>query len=364
MQNIIRKVYLSIMVSILCMITLVTVTFAWVGFLDFSSFEQFQINLNSSELEEYGIEISLTGEDGSFGSSVDTIELKRNILINQGYSASDLPLDTAEQRARIENLFKNINLVQCSAIPQNNTFSDFKDISNETTRAYFKFDLYISAYHAFESGEESEFYLDTYLTGNLLEGTKETKNLINEYTYPSDFVNTASNGITANTKIKNNITIDSSSACRVAIQKYGVATKYDLSYYDTNSDATDLIIYQGGTAMPTYNPDTGVYSFGGIMEDKYNLALYDYNKKYPTRAKTVPSDLLSRKDIEFNPNGGNQIIDSSKPEEKIGVNQMMKMTIYFWFEGWDADCFDIIDRKPVTLNLNFSINDTKDNQGN
>lgn len=357
MQRIVKKVYLSVLVSILCMITLVTTTFAWVGFLNFSKFEQFEINLNSSELEEYGIEISLTGEDGTFGSSVNSTELKRAILINMGYSSDSLLMNTEEQKNRIEEIFRNVTLDQCSSTPKNNTFPDFKDISNEITKAYFKFDVYISAYRAFNSGDTSEFYLDAYLTGNLFEGTKETRNLINEYTYPSDFINNVVNGIQANTTLKNNITVDSSSACRVAIQKYGVATKYDTSWYNNNTTPIDLIIYQGGTAMPTYDSSTGVYSFGGIMQDDYNLALCDYNKKYPKKAKTIPTELLTRGDIEYNLDGGNQIIDSSKAEEKIGVDQMMKMTIYFWFEGWDADCFDVIDRKPVTLNLNFSINE-------
>ena len=34
---------------------------------------------------------------------------------------------------------------------------------------------------------------------------------------------------------------------------------------------------------------------------------------------------------------------------------MMKMTIYFWFEGWDADCFKAVGGSPVTLNIELSI---------
>ncbi len=189
----------------------------------------------------------------------------------------------------------------------------------------------------------------------MLEGTKETKNLVNKYTYPSDFINHVPNGILANTQIKNNVTVDSSSACRVAIQKYNVVDRNYPEQYEQNSKINDLIIFQAGTAMPTYNDEEDVYSFGGIMKDEYNLALYDYNTKYSNQKKTIPIALFDRGDIEYTPN--TQIIDSSKNEEKIGINQMMKMTIYFWFEGWDADCFEVIDRKPVTLNLNFSTND-------
>ena len=37
-----------------------------------------------------------------------------------------------------------------------------------------------------------------------------------------------------------------------------------------------------------------------------------------------------------------------------GKRTEMKITVDFWFEGWDADCFEIINRSPVTLNLVFS----------
>lgn len=347
MQNIIRKVYLSIMVSILCMITLVTVTFAWVGFLDFSSFEKFEINLKSIELEEYGIEISLTGEKGTFGSSVNQTQLKRNILCNYNSKYSDFSDE------EINKTFGNIKLDQCSVNPNaDNSFPDFLDMNNKKTNKYFKFDIYISAFQTYE-GDNSDYYIDAYLVGNLLEGKIATRNLINGFTYPSNFINNVSNGITANQYVKNNISVDSSSACRVAIQKYAVVDKYDLYAYTNNNIINDYVIYQGGTAMPTYNSKKDLYSFGGILKDDYNLALYDFNNKTNKRY-SVPNWALNRNDYEFNADT-NQIINSSNDEEKIGINQMMKMTIYFWFEGWDADCFDVIDRNPVTLNLNFSL---------
>lgn len=352
MQNIIRKVYLSIMISILCMITLVTATFAWVGFLDFSNFNEFEINLMGSELEEYGIEISLTGEEGTFGSSVDSIQLKRVILKNSGYSSQIIDARTDDE---IKKMFNSMNLDQCTVFPnEDKSFPEFKDVDDNNTKLYYKFDIYVSPFRLFESEDSSEYYLNAYLVGDLLKGTKQTKNLINKYIYPSDFVNNVKNGIQPGTIISNNVTVDSASACRVSIQKYKVVDKYDVSAYNNDSTINDLIIFQGGSSKPTYNSKTGEYSFGGIMEDKYNLALCDYNLKFNKKTKTVPTNLYSRGDIEYTNNY--QIIDSSKTEEKIDINQMMKMTICFWFEGWDADCFDIIDRNPVSINLNFSNN--------
>ena len=37
-----------------------------------------------------------------------------------------------------------------------------------------------------------------------------------------------------------------------------------------------------------------------------------------------------------------------------GVQTKMKISVYLWFEGWDADCLKAIVRRPVTLNLTFT----------
>ena len=39
---------------------------------------------------------------------------------------------------------------------------------------------------------------------------------------------------------------------------------------------------------------------------------------------------------------------------KNGTQTKMKITVYFWFEGWDADCISAIDQKSVSLNLKFT----------
>ena len=43
MQNIVRKVYMSIMTVILVSLTLVTTTFAWVGILTFNQLSSFDL---------------------------------------------------------------------------------------------------------------------------------------------------------------------------------------------------------------------------------------------------------------------------------------------------------------------------------
>ena len=34
---------------------------------------------------------------------------------------------------------------------------------------------------------------------------------------------------------------------------------------------------------------------------------------------------------------------------------MMKVSISFWIEGWDADCYSVLDRNPITLSVSLSL---------
>lgn len=346
MQTVIRKVYLSIMVFILCMITLVTVTFAWVGFLSTSSFDTFEVNIQSSNLKEYGIEISLDGKN--FTTEIETIDIEKQILLNCGYTEEQLTT-----KINVDRYFKKLVLEQCTTKPNydNNTLSDFTNFKGAVTNKLFKFDIYFSGYKVYETESISDFKIDVFLQGDVLEGTIGTYQLFNDFTYPSDFINPIGN-VHANHKISK-MTVDSSTACRVAFQKYEVVEKYKPELYTSDSEITDLIIYQGGQQYPNYD-ENGVYNFGGILDTNYNLALAEHNN-YFNENLTVPAWALERasRELEIKPENS-RIIDSSIPKEQVGIDQMMKVTVYFWFEGWDSDCYFAIDRKDVTLNLNFS----------
>ncbi len=347
MQNAIKKVYISMLVVVLCAVAFTATTFAWVGIFTSASLERFQINLSEQELEEYGLEISLTGEEGTFSSTIDQTELRKQLLINMGYNGSYISNENA-----INNAFRNITLAQCTVNPKSAVgFKQFLTADNKLTTKYFKFNLFISSSTTDNADMSADFCPDIYLSGNLFDGTLDEVNLVNEYTYPSTFVNNVVNGIKPNTTISNRVKVNSSSASRLAIQKYNVVEKGHPELYESYSNVIDYIIYQGGTEKPTCDSN-GIYSFGGIMEDQYNLALYDWNMKHDLDIKRVPTWAINRGDVEFN-DSTNKIVDSTIEAERIRLGQMMKLTIYFWFEGWDADCFNVIDRNPVTINLNF-----------
>lgn len=345
MQNAVKKMYISMLVLVFVMLTCVATTYAWVGILTNSKFEEFDLNVKSSNLNEYGIEISLDGIN--FTTEIDSISLKKQILLNYGYKEEQLTNDE-----HIEAYFARINLSQCTTQPNytTNKLGSFRNFTNNATRGYFKFDVFISAYKVYETEIVTDYKLDAFLRGDILEGVVGKCQLTNEFFYPSDFVNST---IDANHVISAP-KVNSVSASRLAIEKYEVVEKYKPELYDDSSECVDLIIYQGGTQNPYYSAADDVYSFGGIIDDKYNLALFDYNN-FNHQSLTVPDWALERgqKELEINEENS-QIVDSSKIEEQIGINEMMKLSFYFWFEGWDSDCFRVINKNPVSINLDFS----------
>ena len=339
MQFALRKLYLSVMMSILVIITAAATTYAWIGLNSFSGTEEFEIGLQAQKLADYGIEVSLTGEEGTFSSQVDSTELRRRILLNRNIRAESF------SRQQVNRAFDELALAQCTTLRNGNNLTPFWDLEGQTTDGYFQFDLYIAPYQvSLEDDSGEERFLDAYLKGDLLTGKVNSKSVVNPFTYPAD--------VWDGKTISGIVKVNSASASRVAIQKYNVVEKFHPEQYQTTQTIQNMVIFQGGTQNPYYDADSDVYSFGGILEDSKNLALYNYNSIHKTN-KTVPQAAISRGDIEYTENY--HIIDSSDEKEKIGANQMMKMTITFWFEGWDSDCFEIIHRMPTALNLTFGI---------
>ena len=138
-----KKLYISILTTIVVFLTTVATTFAWVGVFTNSTFDKFNIEIRASDLEEYGVEISLSGESGTFGETVDSTQLKKVILNNWGYYANDL------QENEINEIFNSLNMHQCTNLPviESNKIirlGEFKTMEGFLTSNYFKFDRYNS----------------------------------------------------------------------------------------------------------------------------------------------------------------------------------------------------------------------------
>lgn len=370
-----KKLYISVLTSILVLLTTVATTFAWVGVFANSTFESFNIGIKASSLEEYNVEISVDGIH--FSNELSFTSVQRQILTNFGYENVETMTDE-----KVNNLYLRLNLDQCTTVPnligdKITSLGDFKDMFDVPTKKYIKFDMYISATKNYDAGSSSDFSMDVYLGQGMLKGRKKSYTLFNYFTYRDEFVNPyidlINNGllvlpdgihpIVAGTTIST-ARVDSSSAARVAFEKYPVVAKGHPELYTDSVQPKSALVYQDTYEYPIYS-DEGYQSFGAILPDEDNLATTYYNSTeyiyYTAEEKKIslPNDLKTTRSVIGTvpdlvlSSKTNQLIDSSNPDEQVGINTMMKMSVYFWFEGWDADCFPVINHSPVDININF-----------
>lgn len=381
MKKYVRKFYLSIMLVVLSLLTMVATTYAWVGLLTGTTFDEFTINLQdheSKEASEYGIELSLDGIH--FTDQINPNELRRYLLYNidpTGLYKDYLKKNSQGNYIVNDNLVKRdyekLRLDQCTTEraeePGGNLstrLNHFKNMKGENTSKLLKFDLYLSIYKLNASDDDSsDKKLDLYLRGDKpLFVSNDNSNgiysfsLFNSVTYPNavgsylenDILGNGTNQIKPGKEIDGNVKIDITTSCRLAIEKFKAQPKGDpsnLTYDD------EIFIYQTGSIYPTYNQYTGVYDFGGILPSEYNFARLYYNTIYNNNPLgEVPDLVLRRGDTIYQDDGVvNHIVNQG---DGVTTAKMVCLRIYFWFEGWDSDCFEIIDNKTVTMNLMFN----------
>ena len=369
MRKYFNKLYLSIALVVLSLLTMVATTYAWVGLLTSTTFDEFTINLqknDSPEASEYGVEVSLDGIE--FADTIDQTKLRRVVLNNLGYNVTNF------NDNRVDEVIRQHRMDQVTTTRFGNRIGKFHNMISEETSNYFWFDLYLAVYKIGVkvedmTEEESNKKLDLYLRDYILSSSTPTNTsgiyeytLFNSVTYPT--ANPLGNdilgnpgGIALGSTIDGKVKLDISNSCRLALEKYVPADKGHPEHYTDGTISgdihSDLLIYQNGSINPTYNPYTGVYDFGGILPDGYNFAREYFNSLHVDNLLgSVPEAAINRGDLVYNDDGYvNHVIDST---DNVTIKKMARFRVFFWFEGWDSDCFDIIDSKVVTLNLQFS----------
>ena len=379
MKKATKKIYLSLMLVVASLVTMVATTFAWVGIVTNASFEKITINLETdNEESDYGVQLSLTGNRGDFHDSIDSTALQKVLLRNMGVPESKL-----DSEVNIKNTFSSIRLAQATTIkdydsdtcyyldPFTNLYgaAPYATLSDEATnyKGYFEFDIWIAIYKIGDIDEGSTNKLSIFLRegeASFFSSKVSSAYIANEIKLP-DSSNPLStqylkqeNNFGPGTRIKGSVRINPAGTVRLSVQK-AKAVNYGDSTNPYNNSYQGLKIFKYGSDIPTYDDNKDVYDFGGILPNDFNFARLQYNSTHTEidQIGDVPEMALPNKrgDVTFKDDGEvNHIVDKT---DGVTTSNMIKMHFCFWFEGWDSDCFEAINNQPVTVNLNFSTKD-------
>jgi len=371
MRGVSKKMLISILTSVIVFVTMVASTFAWVGIFTYANTDTFQLNLKTSQLDSnYYLVISSTGEKGSYADEIPLVELQKQVLNNWGFESDSLV--SAEAVSRYFNMKNNMN--PCTTSITNKKIDQFTKInldkSNrleflDTTKDYIKFDIYLSVntkegITSETTGIRSNVYLD--------EIEKTLTGSIQKYSFynGNPFAELPSNPISGILKnIPDSFMIDNSNAARFALEIYN-PINIDDSYTD-ESEIFNTIIYQGGTNNPSYSEQKKIYNLGGNLPEEYNSALIEllnirpgYKGNEGSSTRTLYNNSLNkaieRNDLELI-DENKQIWDNNSSNYlgcMDGIQTKMKISVYLWIEGWDADCLRAIDYTSTMLNLKFT----------
>jgi len=392
MRGVSKKMFISILTSVIVFVTMVATTFAWVGIFTYANIDSFQMNLKINKSSNYFLTISPfdSNNNKDYGEEIPIIDLEKQALKNWGLDINDETPNVV-----ITSKYQERSLVEPSTpvYDSNGNISSFSRIANLAngpvkfvdSDQYIKFDIYLSV-NTLEgiddetTGVNSNVVLDE--ISNTLVGITNTYflnvgNAIRNNQYaPSNFdwqkydAHKSLTNIVVENNItkyidKRNITIDSASAARFALEVFNPIKLTDT--YKGDEKPSKTIVYQGGSALPTYDETTDVYSMGGILPEEYNFGVQEasaiYNKylEIPKQTLNYESNVRTltgtRKDNYVWKAPEQNEVDTEEINYlgvEDGIQTKQKITVYYWFEGWDSDCTWVIDLKRVTMNLCFT----------
>ena len=395
-MRIARKVYMSIFTTLFILITCVATTFAWVGMFTTATLGSFDLNIKAVNIDaEYFLKISNTGLPNSFDNAVDANDLKKQILNNMGYSTDNI-LDEG-----IDAYFSKFAIME--PVTTDSTLSDFYSLKGATEKnpylssdnRYYKFDLYLSidtlngiANTPLDELPGLKINANVFFDNikDAIEGTLNTESLLNTNPFsaiPSNSFN--SDYICLRDINASSLTINAKNATRLAFQVFEpIAMNASYTGLETPKNT---VIYQAGKQLPSVK--NGVYDLGGILPEEYNLALKELNKSLDINVNLNNLYVDSNKNGTIDPsektyyqgaydrylnNSDIEMIESNNvvwdnPDEadmsgtnylgiQNGVQTKMKISVYFWFEGFDADCLRLVDYMPTSLGLVFATDKT------
>lgn len=334
MKIAVRKMYISMLTAMLVLVTTIATTYAWFG-IDFGhTIGEFELNFDSSSSE--GLELSLDGQN--FSSYIGSKELKKAVLDKKGISYNDFTLEQEFKKAAALN-------AATALLDDELKFYDLNGFDNKED--YLSFTFYVRP--SYMIGPEDIPEEGIYQSDHAVEVFLGNNEIISSNKVKAPIINTFHHPVFGDL---NNVVMNPVNATRFALVKYDSIDKH--LEYDSTARGTTTIYDTGGNAY-TQDITTNYYNFGGILADEYNLALHDYNSKL-NKNLTVPQSAINRGAtdtlLDFN-----RIVSAETDE--LSSEKIMKFDFYFWYEGWDADCFEAATTAKCSISLNLSTQNPK-----
>lgn len=331
MKYFIRKIYFSMFVSILLVITVVTTTFAWYSTQQNVNVSNFSIGIGGArneQAEESGLELSVTGLDGSFKDVLSGEEIQRAILYERGYNSA-----FTMHKTDVEHLFSNIKFSDVSPNNYKDLTKGFYAVDRHTNEkieeSLISFDLYVSINN--QKYEDYEGATPLYFaTEKMVEAPNVNFDLlIGPFSHPTLGL------------IPNRVTLNPSNAARMGVVTYEPVKKYVPQ--DSNLYSSKIYTFTSNT--PSFRDN--VFNFGGINDD-YNMMIEYYNKMMSkSMDKLIIPDSVKER-------GEDPLIYSQEVfPASLGctTKTMVKLKVFFWLEGWDSDCFNAINHSAIDFSI-------------
>lgn len=306
-----KKLLIATLLLVLALTAVVSSTFAWFTMQANPEIESIKVNVTAGE----GLRMSLNGEDGtfkSFWSEQEFIDIVTQLATVELDSITPKYTKDTEvpENSKIEAGKFEIIRYQPPTLDVSDPYYYYEEIL-EPNKNYLKFDLW------FEADREVDVYLQT---GRV--STQEEK---------VDAINSARFGF-----------VDT-------------RTLTDMKIYDPRSGS--------GSGDFGNGKFFGFDNINGGFKEMLN-ADHALLKPGTGEGEKLPYEMTEAERITAN---NNATFDFENKSETILFNipdntTRVKVTVYFWIEGWDGDCTDAAKGAIIDIFLRFiGVNNTKEN---
>ena len=344
---IVRKLILGIVSLSLTVVCLVSTTFAWFAKNQNAWIKDFDIDLTGVE----GLQLSLDGENFSQDILSDTLKdyLVKDRTDNRKFDDLKFGCTSIIQENGLIKKENNQILFGYDEVYKDNTTNEYKhkttDAKANEDKGFIKFDLYVRAKASYEDKLSYDLIMTdkTEIKSELvpvkLSNKLTTRKWDNEE-YTNEYKEYSS-GDTVN--------VDISNAVRLGIYNVDEDANGALTQYN------DFNIYE-----MTNKYDLGSTAIEGstdAIHDKTKNAMFTYYNNYFTK---YPFDKAATNGEAFVTKDKTGLLDTIFGSFNYNPNKAeynkVKLEVYIWLEGWDADYFvGVPENTSINVSLEFGL---------